>query len=204
MASGDTTGSSHRLLSHTGKQLDGKVHSSSTTPLTLLCVVRKQLLVHCVTDKVCAAEWQLTDTPLRKHRWDRNKCTGTKQSAPESHVTRTRWPPYCGPGTRSRSSPPLLSFPCASLAVHLAIFSKYTFDSSVTRAVSGRWNSVHAHKWGPGSGWVQLHFAFSTACVKSCILAMPFASFPYSVVQVPVPFLLSLYVLFYLVCKFTK
>lgn len=53
MASGHTTGSSHRLLSHTGKQLDEKVHSTSTTPLTLLCVVRKQLLVNFVSQKRC-------------------------------------------------------------------------------------------------------------------------------------------------------
>lgn len=53
MSSGDTTGSRHRLLSHTGKQLDGKVYSSSTTPLTLLCVVRKQLLVNFVSLTRC-------------------------------------------------------------------------------------------------------------------------------------------------------
>lgn len=152
MASGDTTASSHRLLFHTGKQLDRKVYSSSTTPLTLLCVVRKQLLVNFVSLTRCA---MLRDSTQTLH----SENTGE---------TRTN--------VQKPNPRPLSHMP----------------------------HGQDGHKWGPGSGWAQLHPAFSTASVKSCILAMPFASFPYSVIQVPVPFLLSLYVLFYLVCKFTK
>lgn len=80
MASEDIAGSSHWLLSHTGKQLGEKVRSTSTTPLTLLYVVRKQLPVNChrqgVRSSVTAHRHSTPKTQVRPEQMHRNQTLG--------------------------------------------------------------------------------------------------------------------------------